>query len=74
MDWLLTLGDRTIITSYSYDPTTGRGRSGHGTMTIGGGFRVPPGFAGDINNNFVSRALIGKKQYNAIADVLRSVL
>jgi len=43
-------------------------------MTIGGSFRVPPGFSGMLDDNFVTRALIGKKQESAIAQLLQGYL
>lgn len=55
LDWLLTQGDKIIIIGYRYEPS-GRGRSGVGSMKIGGSFRVPPQFAGDIKDNFITRA------------------
>ena len=74
MKWILQYGDTTIVTSYSYDPTTGRGRSGLGTMTIGGGFRVPPEFSGTMGDNFITRSLLGKNQNSAIAKIFRESL
>ena len=55
LDWLLTQGDKIIIIGYRYEPV-GRGRSGVGSMKIGGSFRVPPQFSGDLKDNFITRA------------------
>ena len=74
LKWLLKEGTRTIVVGYQYDPETGMGRSGLGTMGVGGFFRVPPQFAGTENNNFVTRALLGKKQESDIASVFQDVL
>lgn len=74
MRWLLELGDTTIVTQYSYDPSTGRGRSGHGTMSIGSGFRIPPQFSGTSKNNFITRALSGSKQVAQIEKILKEIL
>jgi len=74
MSWLLEQGDKVIIVGYSYDPTTGLGRSGLGTMTSGGFFRVPPQFSGTTENNFVTRALVGSEQEKEISKVFKSIL
>lgn len=55
LDWLLNLGDTTIITNYHYTPSAD-GRSGGGTMSRGDVWRVPPQFAGTEDNNFITRA------------------
>ena len=60
LKWLLTLGSAPIISNYEYVASPGQGRSGLGIMKIGGSFRVPPKFAGNPNNNFVTRAFDGK--------------
>lgn len=74
LSWLLKEGSRTIVVGYSYDPETGLGRSGLGIMSTGGFFRVPPEFSGTERDNFVTRALIGKKQQADILNVFKSVL
>ena len=74
LSWLLTLGDSTIVVGYYYDPETGVGRSGLGTMSEGGFFRVPPEFSGTRANNFVTRALIGNKQQEQILNILKSTM
>jgi hypothetical protein len=74
LSWLLTLGDSTIVVGYYYDPETGVGRSGLGTMSEGGFFRVPPEFSGTRANNFVTRALIGNKQQEQILNILKSTI
>ena len=58
LDWLITEGDKPIVKGYKYVNDT-IGRSGQGIMKQEGGesWRVPPEFAGDINDNFITRAL-----------------
>jgi hypothetical protein len=62
LDWLLKRGDNVIVANYQYNPNTGFGRSGLGTMVSGGSFRVPPVFSGTDNDNFITRAFIGPQQ------------
>lgn len=58
--WLLTEGDTTIIADYTFvlgpHPSS---RTGMGIMREFGGssWRVPPEFAGTINNNWITRAI-----------------
>ena len=59
LDWLLTKGDAVIVKGFFYDPSD-EGRSGGGTMKIGGTFRVPPVFSGTPDNNFITRAFVGR--------------
>ena len=61
LDWLLKKGDTTIIKGFFYEPSNA-GRSGGGTMKMGGMFRVPPEFAGVDGNNFITKAFIGKEK------------
>jgi len=56
LEWLLLLGNSTVIYGYSYKPDRS-GRSGGGTMEGGSIFRVPPQFSGTVDDNFVVRAL-----------------
>jgi hypothetical protein len=74
LDWLLKRGDRIIIANYQYNPMSGLGRSGLGIMIPGGAFRIPPQFSGTEDNNFITRALIGKTQENQIAQLIQRVL
>ena len=55
LNWLLTIGDSTVITGYHYTPSE-RGRSGGGTMSGGSVWRIPPQFSGTPEDNFVTRA------------------
>lgn len=74
LQWLLQRGDEMIVTNYEYNPKAGVGRSGLGNMKAGGFFRVPPQYSGTEENNFVTRALIGKPQEEAIASILKETL
>ena len=72
LDWLLTQGDRTIVANYLYQPASGKGRSGGGTMALGGSWRVPPQYSGRVDDNFITRALNGREKQ--ILDVIESVI
>ncbi len=59
-EWLLTLGDKIIVRSYTVDFLHTRGsRTGLATMVKSKrrGWRVPTQYSGTRNNNFISRAL-----------------
>ena len=71
LDWLLTKGDTTIIKGYYYKPSS-KGRSGGGTMDIGGSFRVDPSFSGTTENNFITRAF--KDRDGQLEDILSDLL
>ena len=68
LEWLLTFGDRIIITEYHVDHDTS-GRSGLASMASGGTFRVNPSFSGTTENNFISRAFQGSE--NRIASIIK---
>lgn len=74
LEWLLRRGDRIIVANYQYNPVTGLGRSRLGVMVPGGSFRVPPQFSGTEDNNFITRALLGKSQEKEIAEIVQKVL
>ena len=74
LDWLLTRGDEIIIADYYYNATTGLGRTKLGNMKQGGVFRVPPQFSGNIDDNFVTRALNGSSQIDQITKIILSYL
>ena len=59
LEWLLIKGDLVIVRGYLYQPSNS-GRSGGGTMDIGGAFRVPPQHSGTADNNFITRAFFGR--------------
>lgn len=74
LDWLITLGNTIIVSNYSYSPQTGLGRSNAGIMSEGGSFRVPSEFSGTMDNNFITRALIGENQQQAISSIIMKSL
>ena len=74
LDWLLIKGNAVIITNYQYNPSTGLGRSGLGNMIPGNFFRIPPQFAGTIQDNFVTRAFLNQNVENEILNLFKSVL
>ena len=74
LQWLLERGDEIIVAGYSYDAQGGLGRSGLGYMSQGGAFRVPPQFSGTSDNNFITRALIGKVQEGKISQILQDAI
>ncbi len=61
LKWLILLGTSTVVFGFSYKPAVD-GRSGGGRMESGGSWRVPPRFAGTIDDNFVTRTLDGKQR------------
>ena len=74
LNWLLNLGDTTIVAGYYYNPKSGLGRSKLGYMKSGGSFRVPPEFSGSSDNNFITRALLGNTQEKEISQLLKRAL
>lgn len=72
LDWLLTLGDTPIVKGYEYQMGT-TGRSGQGIMKKkqGSTWRVPPEFAGTLEDNFVTRALDEETVEKQILKILR---
>lgn len=60
--WLLESGHKMLVVNYHYTPEAGFGRSKLGTMDKGGAWRVPPEFAGTLEDNFVTRAFLGKEK------------
>jgi hypothetical protein len=75
LEWLLTQGDRVIIANYpiTYTLTPKQRRmakSGIEIMEQGGGWRIPPQFAGTVGDNWVSRTFntaVLKQEVDAIA-------
>lgn len=72
LEWLLTRGDSIIIIGYSYTPEGG-GRSGGGTMSSGGAFRVDPRYSGTTENNFVTRAFDHPARQKDISRLFQSL-
>jgi hypothetical protein len=61
LNWLINLGTSTVVFGFSYTPSVD-GRSGGGKMDSGGTWRVPPQYAGTIDDNFITRALNGNQR------------
>jgi hypothetical protein len=74
LKWLLLLGDSIIVVNYQYNAQTGLGRSGLGNMIPGGSFRIPPQYSGTVEDNFVTRALVGTVQQDQIAAIFKKAL
>ena len=56
--WLLTLGQQIIIGNFGVKYESGKGRTGGGHMTIEERpFKVHSGFAGTVDDNFITRAI-----------------
>ena len=72
LKWLLTLGDKIIITEFEVEYKDGSGRSGLASMSEGGTFRVNPSFSGTEENNFITRAFQGREKQ--IADIFGRAL
>lgn len=73
LKWLLTEGDSIIITSHEFifgsNPAS---RTGLGIMRQSSrGWRVPPEFAGSINNNWITRAIDASNAQ--INDIMRKL-
>jgi hypothetical protein len=71
LEWLLLKGDAVVVKGYLYQPSSS-GRSGGGTMDIGGVFRVAPQFSGTADDNFITRAFFGRDK--DLAKILTSFL
>ena len=69
LKWLLTLGDKIIITEFEVEYKDGAGRSGLASMSEGGTFRVNPSFSGTEEDNFITRAFKGSE--NRISRIIR---
>lgn len=74
LEWMLLRGDEIIVVGYEYNPKSGIGRTRLGNMVSGRGFRVPPQYSGTIDNNFITRALIGQTQSNDITKIIKDIL
>jgi hypothetical protein len=75
LDWLLRMGDTPIVKGYEYQAGI-TGRSGQGIMKkkAGSVWRVPPEFAGTIDDNFVTRALDDEQVESQIAKILKKTI
>ena len=59
LKWLMSEGDKQIVTSHHISFASGRGRAGDFIMRQKGTWGVPPEFAGSKGNNFVTRSVSG---------------
>lgn len=76
LDWLLTEGDRILVSGFSLELGQGLGRSWGGRMveTPTGSWRIEPQYAGTLTDNFITRALSEKKLESAISKkIMKSV-
>ena len=76
LDWLLTEGDRILVSGFSLELGQGLGRSWGGRMveTPTGSWRIEPQYAGTLTDNFVTGALAEKKLESAISkEIMKSV-
>ena len=74
LSWLLIEGDAIIIADYTFVAGPfDSSRTGMGIMRqSGGAWRVPPEFAGQINNNWITRAIDAAS--SEIDNTLQSIL
>lgn len=65
LEWLLTKGDAIIVSDFHviYKPGYVGSRSLEAIMVPKGSFRIRPEYAGDDQNNFITRALEGIEVY-----------
>ena len=63
LKWLLLEGDTIIIGDYHVVlGASPRSRTGMAVMVRGGSWRVPPEYAGNIKNNWITRAIDGASE------------
>ena len=61
LEWLLTAGDSIIIADFGVQYTPGSGRTGGARMSQDAApFRVDPRYSGNIQDNFITRAITPK--------------
>lgn len=76
LDWLLTKGYSTVVTGYSFllKLDAPGSRSKGGLMIERGVWRVPPEFAGTIENNFITRAITSPGNEKELKRILEEYL
>lgn len=79
LEWLLTQGDRIIVAGYNINYNVSpadraASRSGVAIMEKGGGWRVPPEFAGTLESNWITKAFDGPKVETLISLVVEKHL
>jgi len=74
LHWLLTMGDRVIISEYEIRLGYGKGRSGGGIMIAdkAGVWRVPPEYSGTMRNNWLTRAF--KDNPNVYLSIIEKII
>ena len=73
LHWLLMRGPAPIIIGFRYKADS-RGRTGGGIMIPGGVFRIPLIYSGTADDNFITRALVGKEQEEEITRIFQEIL
>lgn len=76
LDWLLNEGARIIVIGYEAKlrlspQEAARSRTGLGLMRKGTGWRVPPGFSGTPDDNFITRAFNGTRVEGLFLDIVK---
>jgi hypothetical protein len=76
LDWLLNRGFQTLVIGYHFmvkvdDPNS---RSGGGIMVKRGTWRVPPEFAGTIDDNFITRAISMPENEIQLKDIIQEYI
>lgn len=75
LKWLLSAGDRIIISEYEVDLRPGQGRSGLAVMIQeeAGAWRVPPEFSGTLGDNWLTRAFLSNPDayLSIIGDIIK---
>ena len=72
LDWLLTKGDTVLVSGFNFQPNTGEGRSGAGSMVqdLVADWRIRPEYAGTKQDNFITRALSDKNAQSKISSIV----
>ena len=73
LHWLLMRGGAPIIIGFRYEANN-KGRTGGGIMIPGGVFRIPLTYSGTVDDNFITRALVGKEQEQEITRIFQGIL
>jgi hypothetical protein len=70
LKWLLLEGFSVVVVGYNFNFRRA-GRSKGGYMREGGVWRVPPQYAGTVDNNFITRALNGSQNEEQISQIFK---
>lgn len=76
LKWLLTEGDKIIISGYDIRLESGKGRSDGGIMVTNnsGVWRVPPEYAGTEDNNWITQTFSSPAYQQALESILSKYL